>query len=66
MIPARRKRIARALGFAYSNTTLERAEPGIAALAAQYEHTTDSYGTNSHYCISVIGLVDALVLALAG
>ena len=61
-----RGQIARALGFAYSNTSIDIAEPGLAAAIAQYAITTDSYSTNSHYCISVLQLVDALVIGIAG
>jgi cellulose synthase operon protein C len=59
-----RLELTRALAIAYSQTPLSIALHGIAALASQLRVITDSFGTNSHYCLSVLHFVDALVLGI--
>jgi hypothetical protein len=53
--------ITRTLGFAYSNAPLETAERELAPSVEQFSRVTDSYGTNSHYCRSVIEDTEGLV-----
>jgi hypothetical protein len=43
---------------------IEKAEPGLAGITAGFAEVTDSFSTNSHYCISVIGIVEAVVLGV--
>lgn len=56
--------LARALATAYSQTPLPIALDGIAKLAGQLRYITDSLGTNSHYCLSVLHFVESLVLGI--
>ncbi len=57
--------ITRALSLAWSQTPPEYAAPGILQLAGQLPRITDSFNTNSHFCLSVVSFMDSLVLALA-
>jgi hypothetical protein len=63
-IPVRWLVGARVLAFAYANTSVDIAEPGLEPVLAHLADVTDFYGTNSHYCLSVIDVVDSLVLAV--
>jgi hypothetical protein len=36
----------------------------LADLTTQLRDITDSYGTNSHYCLSVLNFVESLVLGI--
>ena len=57
--------LTRALALAYAQAPLDHALAGIAALAGQFREITDMFGTNSHYCLSVLHFVDSLVLGIA-
>ncbi len=61
---AERLELIRALATAYSQTPLPIALRGIADLAGQLRYMTDSFGTNSHYCLSVLHFVESLVLGI--
>ena len=56
--------LTRALALAYAQAPLQNALGGLAELAAQLRDITDSYGTNSHYCLSVLHFVESLVLGI--
>ena len=62
--PTERLKLIRALATAYSQTPLPTALRGIAELAGQLRDISDSFGTNSHYCLSVLHFVDSLVLGI--
>ena len=56
--------LTRALAQAYSQAPLGHALGGINELAAGLRDITDSFGTNSHYCLSVLSFVESLVLGI--
>jgi hypothetical protein len=64
MTPPVRLDITRALALAYAQAPLQRALAGLDELANQYKDITDSYGTNTHYCLSVLDFVESLVLGI--
>lgn len=59
-----RLEITRALAHAYSQAPLAQALGGIAELTNQLKDISDSYGTNSHYCLSVLHFVESLVVGV--
>ncbi|MDB4959386.1 MAG: hypothetical protein JWO36_6955, partial [Myxococcales bacterium] len=64
MIATARLDLTRALALAYAQAPLSNALGGIAELAGQLRDVTDNYGTNSHYCLSVLHFVESLVLGI--
>lgn len=56
--------LTRSLALAYAQAPLADALTGIAELSNQLKEVTDSFGTNSHYCLSVLHFVDSLVLGI--
>ncbi len=60
-----RLRITRALAIAWSHAPREEAMTGLSELAGQLTLITDSFNTNSHFCLSVVAFMDSMVLALA-
>lgn len=54
-----------ALASAWSQAPEQHAVAGLERLAKQLKNVTDSYGTNSHFCRSVIQFMEALVLGYA-
>ncbi|MGN6109780.1 MAG: hypothetical protein ACTHU0_32025, partial [Kofleriaceae bacterium] len=64
MILSARLELTRALAQAYAQAPLGHALGGITELAAQLRDVTDSFGTNSHYCLSVLHFVESLVLGI--
>jgi hypothetical protein len=63
MLPTRLE-LVRALALAYAQAPLQQALAGIADLTNHLRDISDSYGTNSHYCLSVLNFVDSLVLGI--
>jgi hypothetical protein len=59
-----RLELTRALALAYANAPLADALTGIRELAGQLPEITDSFGTNSHFCLSVLHFVESLVLGI--
>jgi cellulose synthase operon protein C len=64
MTPPHRLERIRALALAYAQAPLGHALGGIAELSGQLRDITDSYGTNSHYCLSVLHFVESLVTGI--
>ncbi|HSK04890.1 MAG TPA: acyl carrier protein, partial [Kofleriaceae bacterium] len=64
MTPPHRLDRIRALAGAYAQAPLGHALGGIAELSGQLRDITDSYGTNSHYCLSVLHFVESLVTGI--
>jgi cellulose synthase operon protein C len=62
--PMHRIERIRALARAYSQAPLGHALGGINELAGQLRDISDSYGTNSHYCLSVLHFVESLVTGI--
>lgn len=60
--PVERARRTRLLAVAYAQGPDRFA--AIERLARQYETVTDNYGTNTHFTLSVLELVDAVVVGL--
>lgn len=60
-----RLELTRALAQAYAQAPIGDALAAIAELAGQLRDITDSFGTNSHYCLSVLHFVESLVLGIA-
>ncbi len=58
--------LARGLAGALSQAPVDVALPGLARLSEQLPGVTDSYNTNSHFCLSVVEFADALVLGHVG
>ena len=56
--------LTRALALAYAHAPLGNALGGIAELADHLRDITDTFGTNSHFCLSVLHFVESLVLGL--
>jgi FtsH ternary system-associated peptide len=56
--------LTRALAAAYAQAPIGHALAGIADLAGQLREITDSFGTNSHYCLSRLHFVESLVLGI--
>lgn len=56
--------LTRALAQAYAQAPLGHALGGITELAGQLRDITDSFGTNSHYCLSVLHFVESLVVGI--
>ena len=64
MNPMQRLELMRVLALAYSQAPLANALAGIAELANSFKTVSDSFGTNSHYCLSVLHFVETLVLGI--
>lgn len=62
--PEQRLALTRALARAYAQAPLERALEGIAELASQLRHVSDSFATNTHFCLSVLHFVESLVTGI--
>ncbi|HEY6037288.1 MAG TPA: hypothetical protein VIV58_23570, partial [Kofleriaceae bacterium] len=56
--------LTRALALAYAQAPLQQALGGLADLANQLRDVSDAYGTNTHYCLSVLAFVESLVLGI--
>ncbi|HEU4734969.1 MAG TPA: hypothetical protein VFT22_44055, partial [Kofleriaceae bacterium] len=56
--------LVRALALAYAQAPLGSALAGIAELTVHLRDITDNFGTNSHYCLSVLHFVESLVLGI--
>ncbi|MCW5807300.1 MAG: hypothetical protein KIT31_33400 [Deltaproteobacteria bacterium] len=56
--------LTRALATAYAQAPIAHALSGISDLATQLRDITDSFGTNSHYCLSVLSFVESLILGI--
>jgi hypothetical protein len=57
--------LTRSLARAYAQAPIGDALAAIADLSGQLRDITDSFGTNSHYCLSVLHFVESLVLGIA-
>lgn len=57
--------LTRACAGALSQAPQELAAKGIMQLAEQLPFITDSFNTNSHFCLSVVHFMESLVLGLA-
>ncbi|MGE0870836.1 MAG: hypothetical protein AB7P03_19875 [Kofleriaceae bacterium] len=62
--PMMRLELTRALALAYSQAPVVQALAGIVELSVQLRDVTDSFGTNSHYCLSVLHFIESLVLGI--
>jgi len=60
--PQERMALTRSLAGALAHTPTNIALPGLARLSEGLATVTDSFNTNSHFCLSVVELADALVL----
>jgi hypothetical protein len=61
-----RLRLTRAVAQALSHASTELALPGLLRIAGQLPWVTDSYNTNSHFCLSLVDFADALMLGHVG
>ena len=66
LIMADRLRLTRAVARALGHASTETALPGLFRIAQQLPWITDSYNTNSHFCLSLVDFADALVLGHVG
>ena len=66
MVLPLRLELNRALARAHAELPVQIALPRIAALYSQFSGITDSYGTNSHFCLVAIVFVESLIVAIAG
>jgi HEAT repeat protein len=64
-VPERLK-LTRAAARALGHAPTEVALPGLLRLSAQLPWLTDSFNTNSHFCLSLVDFADALVLGHVG
>jgi len=65
MMLTQRLDLTRALAMAYAQAPIGEALAAIADLSGQLRDITDSFGTNSHYCLSVLHFVESLVVGIA-
>jgi hypothetical protein len=63
--PADHQALLREISVALSRSSPAQAIAGARVLMEQLANTTDSMSTNSHYCLAVIHLLEAVVTALA-
>lgn len=56
--------LVRALALAYAQAPLANALAGIADLSTMLKDVSDSFGTNSHFALSVLSFVESLVLGI--
>jgi hypothetical protein len=56
--------LTRALALAYAQAPLANALGGIAELAVQFRDINDTFGTFTHYSLSVLHFVESLVLGI--
>ncbi len=61
-----RLRLTRAAARALGHAPTDFALPGLLRLSAQLPWLTDSFNTNSHFCLSLVDFADALVLGHVG
>ena len=66
LIIAERIKLTRATAQALSHASTELALPGLLRVAQQLPWITDSFNTNSHFCLSMVDFADALVLGHVG
>lgn len=66
LIIAERLKLTRATASALALGASETALPGLTRLAQQLPWITDSFNTNTHYCLSLLCFADALVLGYVG
>jgi hypothetical protein len=64
-VPANYQILLREIAGALSRSTPGQAIAGARALLERLAGTTDSMSTNSHFCLAVIQLMEAVVLSLA-
>jgi len=57
--------VARALASALGETSLDDAVKGMMRLVEQLPTLTDSFNTNSHFCLAVIHFAESVVMGLA-
>jgi cellulose synthase operon protein C len=60
-----RLRLVQALAQALAECPQDRAVEGLSALSEELARITDHYNTNTHFCLSVIVFMEALVLGYA-
>jgi hypothetical protein len=65
MTMPQRLELTRALASAYAQAPIGDALAGIGDLSGQLRDVSDSFGTNSHYCLSVLNFVESLVVGIA-
>jgi hypothetical protein len=63
---AQRLELIRHLASGYAHAPIDLALDRIARLAPCFTHVTDSFGTNSHYCVSALHFTDSLVHGITG
>jgi cellulose synthase operon protein C len=61
-----RMRLSRSTALALSHAPIDIALPGLLRLLPQLPFSTDSFNTNSHFCLTLVDLADALVLGHVG
>jgi hypothetical protein len=64
--PTQRLDLIRDLTSGYAHASIDFSLERIPKLVPYFERTTDTYGTNSHYCLSVLHFIDSLVHAITG
>jgi cellulose synthase operon protein C len=66
LIVSDRMRLNRACALALSHAPTEIALAGLLRMLAQLPFATDSFNTNSHFCLALVDLADALVMGHVG
>jgi hypothetical protein len=61
-----RLELIRRLAFVYAHARTPAATRDMFALTGQFRIMADTFGTNTHFCLSVVWFVDALVYGLLG
>lgn len=64
--PTQRLGLIRDVAWGYAHGPVDLALERVAQLAPAFERVTDAFGTNSHFCLSVLHFVDSLVQGITG
>lgn len=65
LTPRLRLRLVREVALSLGHTSPSRAVSGVASLMQRLPGITDSFNTNSHYCLSVLHFMESMVSGLA-
>jgi hypothetical protein len=55
----------RVMAAGYAFTSIPRAVEGVEKLCSSWSSITDSFGTNTHFCLAILDTVDALVVGIS-
>lgn len=62
----RRIELVRELAWGIAHGPIDPGLERLARIAPHFQHVTDAFGTNSHFCISALHFIDSLVHGITG